>query len=173
MRIAARASRAVTVPAAPEAVATYFGGNETLLSRLVGQGRVRQIDAGLYRVSLRTFEALGLAVRPVLDVRFSDEPGQTTMQAERVRAVEGPAGLSLDAEFSGVARFWPHAEGCLIECESAAAIELGLPFPFNLLPERLLEAAANAVLAAAMDNTAGRFEHLIRDDFSQARLKVA
>lgn len=172
MHIAASASRGVIVPASPEAVAAYFSRNESLLARLV-PGRVHRLEDGLYRVSLRTFEALGLAVRPVLEVRFTDLPTHTVMEAEKVRAVEGPSGLSLDVEFTGVARFEPHPEGCEIRCEASAAIGLGLPFPFNLLPERLLESAATAVLAAAMDSTAGRFEHLIRDDFTPATRKAA
>lgn len=173
MQLLAHTARSIVVHAAPEVVAAYFSRNEALLERLVGPGRVQRISDGLYRVSLCSFEALGLAVRPVLDVRFTDTPTRTLMQAERVRALDGPAGLALDAEFSGEARFDPHPEGCAIRCEASALLEIGLPLPFSALPERLLEAAATAVLARAMETTAARFERLIRGDFASAGRRAA
>ncbi len=173
MRIAAKATRAIVVPVPPEAVALYFSRNERLLSRLVGPGRVVRLEDGLYRVSLGTFEALGLAIRPVLDVRFTDAPRQTTMESEQCRALAGPAGLSLDVGFSGTAHFQSHPDGCRVVCVAQATVAAGLPFPFNLIPDRALEAAATAVLAAAMDTTASRFESLIAADFSEPQLQAA
>ena len=145
----------------------YFSRNESLLSRLVGAGRVERLNAGLYRVSLRSFEALGLAVRPTLDIQFTDHPRETLMEALEVRAVEGPAGLSVDVAFDGSAKFRPHPLGTEVESYAHAVVDLGLPFPFSLLPERLLQAAAAAVLSAAMESTAQRFEQLIVTDFTE------
>ncbi|MBM3266473.1 MAG: DUF1997 domain-containing protein [Candidatus Sericytochromatia bacterium] len=173
MHIAARATRAVVVSAPPEAVALYFSRNERLLSRLVGPGRVLRLEDGLYRVSLRTFEALGLAVRPVLDVRFVDAPRLTTMEGLECRAVEGPAGLALDVSLSGTAHFQPHPGGCRIACVCDASADISLPFPLNLLPARALEAAAQPVLAAAMEAAAARFEHLIAADFAEPQAIAA
>jgi hypothetical protein len=132
-----------------------------------------RLEDGVYRVSLGTFEALGLAIRPVLDVRFVDAPRHTTMESERCRAVEGPAGLSLDVAFCGTAHFQAHPDGCRVACVAQATVVAGLPFPFSLIPDRALEAAATAVLAAALDATASRFEKLIAADFSESRLQAA
>jgi hypothetical protein len=167
VRIAAEASRSFFVPARPEAVAVYFSRNDSLLSRLVGAGRVQRLSEGLYRVSLRSFEALGLTVRPTLDVQFTDHPRETLMEALEVRAVEGPAGLSVDVSFKGSAAFRPHPLGTEVESYAYAVVDLGLPFPFSLLPERLLQAAATAVLTAAMESTAQRFDQLIVTDFTE------
>lgn len=173
MDLIAATSCSVALPATPHDLASYFSRNDSLLARLIGPGRVQDLGGGLYRVSLRRFEALGLAVRPELEVRFTDLPGRCAMRAERACLAEGPSGLSLEVAFEGEARFEPHGGGSLLVCEAEALVTLGLPFPFSMLPERSLQIMAEAVLKSAMNTTARRFAALIAENFDEARLCAA
>ena len=169
LALSGRVSQAFPVAHPPEIVFRYFAGNEHLLKEFLGPDRVERLAEGTFRIKLNPHGALGLTLRPTVDVRFVEHPpDRVEMRSVGARLLESShedAGFA--ARFEGEARFEAAPEGTMVFCRAEMHVSLALPGVFSWMPAAPLEAIGNGVIHAALKGLALRLVPVMQRDIQR------
>ncbi|HIK43546.1 MAG TPA: DUF1997 domain-containing protein [Leptolyngbyaceae cyanobacterium M65_K2018_010] len=147
----------------------YLRQPQRLVHAITDPRRIEMREEGLYRLSLRPLQFLGISVEPRADLRvWGLADGTLCLEAVDCE-VRGPEYLSYVNEsfamgLQGTLKPFPQDRHTDLIGQADLSIQLNLPAPLTMMPSPMLEAAGRTFLSGILVTIKNRIErHLVSD----------
>ncbi|MGF1566732.1 MAG: DUF1997 domain-containing protein [Nodosilinea sp.] len=148
----------------------YLRQPQRLVQAITDPRRIEPLEDGVYCLSLRPLQFLGISIEPTADLKvWSLADGTLCLESVRCE-VRGPAYLSyVNDSFSMALQgtLKPHRQDRHTELIGHAdlAVQIDLPPPLKFMPAPMLQAAGGKFLSGILMTIKNRIERQLVDDY--------
>ncbi|WP_035987698.1 DUF1997 domain-containing protein [Leptolyngbya sp. KIOST-1] len=148
----------------------YLRQPQRLVQAITDPRRIEVLGDGVYRLSLRPLQFLGVSIEPTADLRVRSQ-ADGTLQLESVGCqVKGPDYLSFVNDSFGMAlqgTLIPHRRDHYTELQGRADlhIHIELPPPLRFMPDPVLDRAGRTFLSGILSTIKHRIERQLVEDY--------
>lgn len=148
----------------------YLRQPQRLVQAITDSRRIEVLGDGVYRLSLRPLQFMGISIEPTADLQVTSR-SDGTLRLESVGCqVKGPNYLrfvndTFDMALQGT--LTPHREANHTELQGQAdlQIELELPPPIRYMPNSMLDRTGKAFLSGILNTIKNRIERQLVEDY--------
>lgn len=158
------------VPNGPLPIEHYLRQPHRLVQAITDPRCVDQLEEGLYRLSLRPLQFLGISMQPTTDLRvWGLTDGTLCLEAVDCQ-VYGPAYLdhlnqSFSMGLSGRLTPQPQDPYTALVGQADLQVQLELPAPLNLMPSAMVQTAGGRLLGSILATIKHRLERQLVEDY--------
>jgi hypothetical protein len=148
----------------------YLRQPQRLVQAITDPRRIEVIGDGVYRLSLRPLQFLGISIEPTADLQVRSQ-ADGSLQLESVGCeVKGPDYLSFVNDSFGMAlqgTLTPHRHDRYTELQGRAdlQIHIELPPPIRFMPAPMLDSAGKTLLSGILSTIKHRIERQLVEDY--------
>jgi hypothetical protein len=148
----------------------YLRQPQRLVQAITDPRRIEPLDGGVYRLSLRSLQFLGINVEPTADLKvWSTADGTLNLESVQCQ-VRGPDYLSFVNESFGMTlrgTLKPQRQDNHTELTGRAdlGIHIELPVPIKYMPDPMLDRAGKAFLNGILMTIKHRIERQLVEDY--------
>jgi hypothetical protein len=158
------------VPNGPLPIEHYLRQPHRLVQAITDPRRIDQLEEGLYRLSLRPLQFLGISIQPTTDLRvWVLADGTLCLEAVDCQ-VYGPAYLdyvnqSFSMGLTGRLTPQPQAPYTALVGQADLQVQLDLPAPLALMPSAMVQTAGGRLLGGILATIKHRLERQLVEDY--------
>ncbi|HZG40947.1 MAG TPA: DUF1997 domain-containing protein [Nodosilinea sp.] len=148
----------------------YLRQPRRLVQAITDPRRIEVLGNGVYRLSLRPLQFLGISIEPTADLRVRSQADGSLQLASVGCQVKGPDYLSFVNDSFGMAlqgTLTPHRQAHHTELQGRAdlQIHLELPPPLSFMPAPVLDRAGKTFLSGILGTIKHRIERQLVEDY--------
>ena len=158
------------VPNGPLPIEHYLRQPHRLVQAITDPRRVDQLEEGLYRLSLRPLQFLGITIQPTTDLRVWVLTDGTLCLVAVDCQVYGPAYLdyvnqSFSMGLTGRLTPQPQDPYTALVGQADLQVQLDLPTPLTLMPSPMVQTAGGRLLGGILATIKHRLERQLVEDY--------
>lgn len=148
----------------------YLRQPQRLVQAITDPRRIEVLDDGVYRLSLRPLQFLGISIEPTADLQVRSQANGTLTLESVGCEVKGPDYLSFVNDSFGMAlqgTLTPHRHDHYTELQGRAdlQIHIELPPPLSFMPAPVLDRAGKTFLSGILGTIKYRIERQLVEDY--------
>lgn len=166
-RFTASQSVEIVVPAQPVPIQHYLRQPQRLVKALVDPSRIEQLNDESFRIKIRPLSFMTLTIQPTADLKVWAEPNGTVNLRSLACEILGLDYINQRFELNlrGNLSPYQHQDVTLLKGKADLEVKVELPFPLNMTPQPIVEAAGNGLLKSVLVTIKQRLLHQLLTDY--------